>query len=293
MLSVLIPIYNFDVRILVNELSVQAGNLSETIEILCIDDGSSREYRQHHRPLAALQNVSYIELENNIGRAAIRNLLAKKAKYDYLLFMDSDAKIISTHFLSNYFNLLPTPSVWMGGRVYAKSAPSNPDFYLHWLYGTKRESMPVKLRKKQPFHHFMTNNFLIPRSIFFDVPIDEEVKGYGHEDTLWGFSLQAAGYQIEHIDNPVLHLGLEPAAVFLNKSEEAVHNLFEIHQRGKKISSKLLSAYLILQKYHLTNIFNALVCPFLPFFERSLNSTHPNLRFFDLWKLCKMLTNSK
>ena len=41
MLSVLIPIYNYDCRRLINSLSAQAENLDVEYEILAFDDGSS------------------------------------------------------------------------------------------------------------------------------------------------------------------------------------------------------------------------------------------------------------
>ena len=44
MLSILIPIYNFAVKELVNELSSQAQDLNIPFEILCVDDTSKAIY---------------------------------------------------------------------------------------------------------------------------------------------------------------------------------------------------------------------------------------------------------
>lgn len=275
------------------ELSIQATNLPAPVEILCIDDGSHISFKVKNRVLRNLKNVSYLELTKNIGRAAIRNLLATKAKFDYFLFLDSDSKIISPSFLSKYLTLLPSDAVWMGGRVYETDPPKIPELYLHWYYGSKRESMPVGARQLKPFHHFMTNNFLLPRQVFLATPLDEEVEGYGHEDTLWGFSLETLGFVIKHIDNPVLHLGLEQNTVFLRKQKEAIHNLWDMFHRGKRIESKLLTAFLTLKKYHLITVFRKMICPFERYFVKNLLSLRPNLFIFDLWKLCQLLHNEQ
>ena len=55
MLSVLIPIYNYDCRRLINSLSAQAENLDVEYEILAFDDGSSLflEEKQGSKKLAS------------------------------------------------------------------------------------------------------------------------------------------------------------------------------------------------------------------------------------------------
>ncbi|MEJ7665840.1 MAG: hypothetical protein WKG07_43150 [Hymenobacter sp.] len=59
-------------------------------------------------------------------------------------------------------------------------------------------------------------------------PLDERLSGYGHEDTRFGLELARAGVVVRHLDNPVLHDGLEPAAGFLDKSHQAVRNLAQV-----------------------------------------------------------------
>lgn len=286
MISVLIPIYNFDVTNLVNELAFQCDRLSAPIEILCFDDGSNAPIKQKNRALAELDAVWYMELEKNIGRSAIRNFLASKAKFDYLLFLDSDSEIISPSFLADYLNVLPTDKVWMGGRVYAPIPPKKTELFLHWYYGHKRESMTAEIRNKQPYHHFMTNNFLLPKKVFFEVPLDESVKGYGHEDTLWGFALKKHNTGIGHLDNPILHLGLERNDVFLSKSTEAINNLAMMFQEKREIETRLISFYLLMKKLRLLWLFSKMVCPFRGLFKRKLFSKNPNLLYFDLLKFC-------
>lgn len=49
-----------------------------------------------------LENCRYIEREKNEGRAVIRNFLAKEAKYEWLLFIDSNMNVINSQYLAKY-----------------------------------------------------------------------------------------------------------------------------------------------------------------------------------------------
>lgn len=72
MLSILIPIYQFDVRPLIIDLLLQAGELDIPYELLCFDDGSSEDIRALNRELVALPGVIYREMPQNMGRSRIR-----------------------------------------------------------------------------------------------------------------------------------------------------------------------------------------------------------------------------
>ena len=80
MLSILIPVYNFDVRVLVEELHRQALGLSLPAEILCFDDGSAEQWKTLNREVALLSSVRYKEWPENLGRSRIRNALADAAR---------------------------------------------------------------------------------------------------------------------------------------------------------------------------------------------------------------------
>ena len=59
MLSILIPVYNFAVKNLVNDLSLQAQNLKIPFEILCIDDASKAKYVKLNDGLEKIKGVNY------------------------------------------------------------------------------------------------------------------------------------------------------------------------------------------------------------------------------------------
>ena len=92
MLSILIPIYNFKVVKLVETLQKQCEKAKITYEVVCFDDQSQTKYKKDNVILSNYFGVNYTELSENLGRARIRNWMAKIASYDNLLFLDCDTK---------------------------------------------------------------------------------------------------------------------------------------------------------------------------------------------------------
>jgi glycosyltransferase involved in cell wall biosynthesis len=225
MISVCIPVYNRDVRGLVKALYQQLTQLGQASEILLIDDASDEGIRKINREIPA-DRGSMVELPGNIGRARIRNRFLDHAKGTRMLFLDCDISIPSDEFLRTYLeaeNRYPG-SVICGGSLYADARPAL-NRRLHWRYGRKRESRPALNRNLDPSVSFMSANFLIPRELLAEVRFEETLSGYGHEDSLFGYRLMQAGHSIVHIDNPVIHEGLETNAVFLDKTDEGLQNL--------------------------------------------------------------------
>ena len=100
MLSILIPTYNYNAFSLVNEIQKQAKEAGIEFEIICMDDGS-KLFLPENLEINSLENCSFEILKNNVGRSAIRNLLAKKASFDNLLFLDSDTIPVENNFIIN------------------------------------------------------------------------------------------------------------------------------------------------------------------------------------------------
>ncbi|MEL6140330.1 MAG: glycosyltransferase, partial [Bacteroidota bacterium] len=202
MLSILIPVYCYDVRPLVYELSRQLITVGIDGEIRVYDDASPIVWQEKNQELAEIGVlVTYQEMAKNLGRAEIRNILARDARFSTLLFLDADSGI-NGNFLENYLPFLSTTSVVVGGRIYGDTAIA-PEYLLHHFYGSARESKTAKIRSKRPYQGFQTNNFLAPKSLLLRHPFDEKSRAYGHEDTLWGWQLQALQIDILHINNPV------------------------------------------------------------------------------------------
>jgi glycosyltransferase involved in cell wall biosynthesis len=285
MLSILLPVYNFDIRPLVAELHRQCELCGIVYEIICFDDGSSPDYKFVNREVAVFKHLIYKELPKNIGRAAIRNALGWEARYTWLLFMDCDSKVVRHSYIQNYIDNLQSHAVVYGGRCYALKPPAEPALYFHWFYGKNREQINPEERRLSPYHGFMTNNFLITREVFLLILFDETLKQYGHEDTLFGMELSKRQIPILHINNPLEHIGLEPAPVFIKKAEQGLENLYGLWRRGKRIDTRLLSVFVKIEKYHLTMPVRWGFNLFRKFILKQLYSTSPNLKLFDFYKL--------
>ena len=99
MLSILIPTYNYVCVKLVTDLQQQAERLECPYEILVADDASEDAFKRENRKINGIPNCKYIELQENVGRSRIRNILGCLARYDYLIFI-CDASVVSNEFLS-------------------------------------------------------------------------------------------------------------------------------------------------------------------------------------------------
>lgn len=287
MLSLLIPCYNFDVRGLVQELHEQAFACSIAFEIICIEDGSEATFVALNASVGELPYVSHQVLEENVGRSKIRNLLAQQAQYPFLLFMDGDSWPPDKSYIRRYVAALDEQKILYGGRCYQKNPPKSSALYFHWYYGKHREEKTAQERQKSPYHSFMTNNFLIPKEIFLPIGFEERLTLYGHEDTLFGLALEQRQHPIVHLDNPLEHIGLEPVAVFLEKSKQALHNLWYLH-KNKLLpddATKLLVVYQKIKHLHLTTLLYIFYKLSHSFLEVQLQSKRPLLVFFDWYKL--------
>ena len=131
MLSILIPCYNFNIQNLVKDISTQGKLLKINFEIICIEDGSSERFSNHN--IKNIQYVTYIVNQENIGRSKMRNLLAKKAQFNWLLFIDCDSKINNNRFLSNYIQKIDQSNIIFYGKTEYSKKQQTTNNKLHWL----------------------------------------------------------------------------------------------------------------------------------------------------------------
>lgn len=293
MLSILIPTYNYNCFTLVQELHYQASELDVEFEIIVIDDCSTTNFEKHTQ-IAQLNNCAYTVLSQNIGRAKIRNLLAQKAKFDKLLFIDCDAQIVNDNFLQRYLSFCQETCVVCGGLEY-DATNSTPVFQLRLQYGLKREARNAMQRQLHPYGAFSSFNFLISKSIFDKIKFNEDLKNYGHEDTLFGFELQKERASIYHIENSLRHVGLEEAPVFIEKTKQGIENLLYIYKECNNSALdqeiKLLKMFNKVDSIGLKPILAALYTKHNKNIELKLSKSNPSLFLFDLYKLaylCKI-----
>ena len=286
MLSILIPVYNYNVLPLASELVKQCNSSGITFEIIFLDDASQKFVIENER-INLFENASYSILEKNIGRSAIRNLLAEKAVYENLLFLDADTFPAHADFLSVYISQISnTEKIVYGGILYESSKPAKKEL-LRWIYGKEREALSVSQRIKNPYLSFLTLNFLIKKNTFSKVRFNENIPNLRHEDTLFSFELKQNQIEVLHIDNPVFHLGLEDSKTFLQKSEEAVLGLKNLID-SNLISPdyvKLAHYFRLIKKYHLVSLTAFGFRIFKPLFKKQLLSAKPSLFLFDIYRL--------
>lgn len=295
-ISLLIPVYNYDLIALVHSMKSAIGKVPELLEIIIGDDGSSPDYKAKYMSMAG-NGVRVISSEKNIGRASIRNRLALEAKGDYLVFIDADTMIPATAeaYISKWIHVAGVSRVISGGVIYHESPPGDPDKYLRWKYGRMKEQKKAAERNKNPNSGFSTFNVMIERSVFDRLRFNEELKQYGHEDTLMGYQLKKAGINIYHVDNGLLHEGLESNKEFLMKTRYGIENLSKLFDKVTDKSAfsdtvKILKIYNRLELLRLTRVLAGIFIKYRDRMEIRLESNKSSLRLFSFYKICMFCT---
>jgi glycosyltransferase involved in cell wall biosynthesis len=295
-ISLLIPVFDYDIVALVHSMKNALGKVPEFHEILIGDDGSSPEYREKYQSLEG-NRVRVISSDKNIGRAAIRNRLALEATGDYLLFIDADTMVPGTAeaYISKFIPSIALAKVVCGGIIYPESPPGDPDKLLRWKYGKWKEQKKASERNKHPHAGFSSFNVLIEKSVFSRIRFNEELKQYGHEDTLLSYQLKKAGINILHIDNGLVHEGLESNKDFLDKTKLGVENLSKLYDKvtDKKAFSEtvsLLRSYRKVSFFRLTMVLAGIFIRYRERMEIRLDSTNISLYLFVFYRMSMFCT---
>ena len=288
-LSILIPTYNDLCVRLVDDLRQQAEAAGFDYEILVADDGSTNaDVIAKNSKINQWPHCQYLRQSQNIGRAAIRNHLARQARYDHLLFIDSDMTLVRPDYLSRYVSTAGADvidgGVCIGGD--ADALKGN----LRYRYEKAAEhEHTAEMRRLHPYQDFHTANFLIRRDLMLAHPFDERFRHYGYEDVLFGKQLRADRIAITHIDNPMGFCTFESNPDFIAKTEEGLQTLSQFRHELRGYSRMLtfvegIHIPLIVSLIRLTHrLFGTLI-------RRNLCGHHPNLRLLGLYKLGYFLT---
>lgn len=258
-------------------------------EILIIDDASSPAISEANAQFFLdSPRVRYLILKQNIGRAKIRNKLVAEAKGDYLLCLDGDVVIKQNDFLKTYWTIRKSSKILIGG---IELGGLKAGCELRWLYAKKREVINIVERQARPYSSFMTGNFFCDSTIFTELQFDEEIKGYGHEDTLFGLDLERLNIPILHLDNSIIIEADDKNSDFLAKSKEALKNLKILNKKYPALGHEvgILKLSLKLQGSGMDNIFRIVFNLFRNRIYKNLVSTKPSLILFDLYRLNYLL----
>ncbi len=287
MLSILIPTYNYNVYPLAEEIEKQALKANIVFELICVDDGSFSTFNAENQNINTLTNCLFIENKKNIGRSATRQLLAKKAQYNWLLFIDSDVLPKHSNFISTYLKQISNYNfeAFFGGFAY------HPDSFsanssLRYTFGKKREEVPAIEREKKPYKVIISANMLIKKQVYLGLVKTETQNLYGL-DYLLGSLLKQNNIRVNHIDNEVYHYGLDDNKKFLNKTIKAIESLNYL-VKNKKIKSNqitILKVFRILKTVGLNGLFGKIINMQSEKIETNLLGEKPNLLLLDLYKL--------
>lgn len=286
MLSILIPIYNYNVYPLALELHKQCLESGIEFEILCQDDASGSNFNLINENINSLSCSSFKTLQKNIAHRENRNSLANQAKYDYLLFIDGDSNIINANYIINYLENIQNYDIVYGGRIHPEICPSEKQ-KLRWKYGKFVEDKTTENRKKTPFQSLLFNNTLIKKDCFNKVKFDLFLKKYGHDDTQISYQLSLLKVKVNHINNPIEHGDIDTNSLFLLKMKNSLENLKYLYEEKKidKNFSKLISLLLLVNKLKLTYFISKFYLLFEKPIFKQLEGNNPSLIVFNLFRI--------
>lgn len=306
-LSILLPSYNNVCVSLVQALQRQAdalwGKLDKPFryEIIVADDGSTdAACIDANRVIGDMLHCRYLRMEQNVGRAQIRNVLISESRGDYVLLIDSDLFLCDDNYLYKYAT--STADVVYGGTriggegfamVDNEANTEHLKGNLRYIYEKKAEpSHRAVFRQLRPNQEISVCNLYARRDIMEAHPFDSRFKAYGYEDVLFGKRLAESGIEVTHIDNPVLINEFEPNSVFVKKTEEAILTLCRFEQDLEGYSN-LKTKVSTLGRYIPLSLFRLWHRIMKNKEKRNLTGSKPSLLLFKLYKLGFFLENRK
>ena len=304
-LSILLPSYNNVCVSLVQVLQRQADALSGKLdkpfryEIIVADDCSTdAACIDANRVIGDMLYCRYLRMEQNVGRAQIRNVLISESRGDYVLLIDSDLFLCDDNYLYKYAT--STADVVYGGTriggeglamVDNEANTENLKGNLRYIYEKKAEpSHRAVFRQLRPNQEISVCNLYARRDIMEAHPFDSRFKAYGYEDVLFGKRLAESGIEVTHIDNPVLINEFEPNSVFVKKTEEAILTLCRFEQDLEGYSN-LKTKVTSLGRYIPLSLFRLWHRIMKNKEKRNLTGSKPSLLLFKLYKLGFFLEN--
>lgn len=200
MLSICITSYNNNLESLINRLIDQCNLLDIKTEI-CIADASYVPVTQEiNSAIAKSAGASYSKFSPKATHGKLKNQLAQKAQYPYLLFINGSMYITQKKYLQNYVEVMQ-PGVIVNGGITAIGAKPKQEQLLHWQAMNSYYTHDADERALFPFFYLSTNNLLIPRGLFLQDPMPET--NNPAELLNYYFDLKQMGLPIIHIDNPL------------------------------------------------------------------------------------------
>jgi hypothetical protein len=286
MLSILIPIYNYNISRLVKEIHKQSSKLNIEFEIICFDDNSTIFLNENELTIAALTNCTIIKSTKKLDRIQARQKLSDTTNYNWLLFLDADTIPKSENFIEIYLSKLASGyEAIYGGFAYSEESP-NKESILRWKYGKKYEEVDAKKRNLKPYQIIISANFLIEKAVFDKINSKIEINSYGL-DNYFASLLKQNKIKVLHINNEAYHFGIENSKIYLNKIKESINALlWAYHNKKMPVhDNKLLSLFISFKNLKLNYLSNWFYNTFSYKIEKNLLSANPNLLLLQVYKL--------
>lgn len=209
MISVIIPVYNGEAFIREAIESVIRQKISK-IEILVIDDGSTDQTKEI---VAALPYESIVYLwQENQGPSCARNLGIRKARYDYISFLDAD-DIWPVGKLQRQLNAFhQSPSLEIVGGL------------IEYLYMPGSEERKKQLDIKKPVFNVQLGALLVRKKVI-------DVIGYFNEnmrlseDQDWLLRAREKKIAIHILNEVMLYYRIHPGNITKHKTTKDLHVL--------------------------------------------------------------------
>ncbi|WP_203292586.1 glycosyltransferase family 2 protein [Maricaulis parjimensis] len=237
-LSVLIPFYKDDPADLVRSLAEQAGSRGD-VEILLHDDGEPDPVlnAQLTRIIAAMtQPVRLLTSTRNRGRSGGRNLLAQQARGAWLLYLDADMQPGHAGFLDTYREVMAHTAADAVFGGYETDWPEDRALQLHAALSRTSDQNDAEARNAIGASAFCASNILVRAEVMDAIPYDTDFTGWGWEDVDWAVRA-AARFNLQHVDNPAAHGGLQDASTLLAKFKEGAINYKRLLDRNPELAS--------------------------------------------------------
>lgn len=166
--------------------------------------------------------------------AAARNLAAKKANGDFLIFLDVDC-ISSASLITDYQAHQNSNALLSGEVKYLRIGATDQHDFLNAM---EIWSDPDPIRSDMdviPYSLFWSLNFACSKTIYQKIGgFDEGYKGYGAEDTDFSFSAEKMQVPLQHVSAKAYHQYHESYSPPLNHLEDIIGNANRFYQKWKK-----------------------------------------------------------
>lgn len=238
-------------------LKALEDQVDENIEVIVVFDGCSQETLDNLAKVKLSYPVKSIVSQDNLGRATARNIGAKAAMGDIIIFIDDD-RVPGSDFIRKHIAAHRERCVVLGNRsdillseaeigVIISSEQALKQFNLASKATKAWDSQESLLRRVLFFRSnplkwllFYTGNVSIERDDLVKVGFFDE-KGWGYEDLEIGYRLHKEGIPFIR-DNETVNYHLTHDISINNMHHEALRNL---RYFSKKVKSDILTKFVI------------------------------------------------